>query len=237
MHKFNVSWVCQDGHCYVSSEGQGEFTIRLNFPNSDELISKKIESLVKDINMDDAAAASQLGCHFELQIYCAFSCTEKLMIAYSEPAESVTLTVNLCSAKPFSTLVEGVLYKLDHQHPAIDFVGLLKGNNQALYLLMVQASVSLYVYHKAKLFHLDKQYDKYDEFKSTTVLDYYKSLCPSDHQVIYIYVSPQEKNIPTSLKKHLTECKLNLKLGCICEGSESCISRTLSNFRLKIGKL
>jgi len=75
----------------------------------------------------------------------------------------------------------GVLYKLYYQHPAIDFFELLKGSDGALYLLMVQASLSYYVDHKAKL---DKKYDTYNEFMSATVLQYYKNLCRSEHKVI-----------------------------------------------------
>ena len=68
---------------------------------------------------------------------------------------------------------------------------------------------------------------------SATVLQYYKSLCHSEHKVIYVYVSPKEKAIPTSLEKHLTDTQLNLKLGHICDDYKSDISCTLSKFRRK----
>ena len=75
-------------------------TIALNFPNSDELISRKIESLVKDMDINKAIAATQLGCQFESQLHQAFSCTKNLVITYGKPEVSVTLTVNFCSTLP-----------------------------------------------------------------------------------------------------------------------------------------
>ena len=64
------------------------------------------------MSMDEGAAASQLGCQYELQLYQAFSHTENLVVTYGKPAKSVTLTANLCSAEPISTSVVGGLYKL-----------------------------------------------------------------------------------------------------------------------------
>ena len=233
--QFELSWVCQDGHCYVSEydEENQQFMIALNFPNSDQIISKKIEALVECMNMEEALSASQLGCHFELELYRAFSRTGNLVIAFGEPEESLMLKINFCCDDPFSTLLVGCLNKLYHQHPAIDFVGLLRDENEKLYLLMMQVSISSYADHQAKLFHLNKTYNRYDEFKTTKVLDYYKNMCSEIHQVIYVYVSPKEHYIPTSLRKHQSDHKLDLKLGRIYENCENRISRTLSKFRLK----
>ena len=231
LRKFLESWVHEDGHCYVSSIDQNGFTIALNFPNADQFISRKIASLVADISIGEAGGALQLGYYFETQLYRAFQQCKKLGITYDQPAKSVSLMVNFCSTQRISTLVVGGLYKLYHQHPVIDFVGLFQGSDRALYLLMVQASLSTYIDHKAKLSHLSKTYDKYDEFKSTSVLDYYKNLC-GEPTVIYVYVSPKEEAIPTSLQKHQNECKLNLKLGYICDSDENCISCTLAKFKL-----
>jgi len=88
--QFELSWVCQDGHCCVSEydENNQQFIIALNFPNSDQIISK-IESLVECMNMEEALSASQLGCHFKLELYRAFSCSENLVTAFGEPEESV----------------------------------------------------------------------------------------------------------------------------------------------------
>lgn len=153
------------------------------------------------MSIGEAGFALQLGYYFEYQLYQAFPLCKKLVITYDQPAKSVSLMVNFCSAERISTLVVGGLYRLYHQ-----------GTDQALYLLMVQASLSTYINHKAKLSHLSKTYDNYDEFKSTSVLDYYKKLS-GNHTVIYVYVSPKEEAIPTSLQKHQDQCKLKLKLG------------------------
>ena len=183
------------------------------------------------MSIGEAGFALQLGYYFEYQLYRAFPLCKKLVITYDQPAKSVSLMVNFCSAERISTLVVGGLYRLYHQHPAIDFVGLFQGTDQALYLLMVQASLSTYINHKAKLSHLSKTYDNYDEFKSTSVLDYYKKLS-GNHTVIYVYVSPKEEAIPTSLQKHQDQCTLKLKLEYISDSDENCISCTLAKFKI-----
>jgi len=125
------------------------------------------------MDTNEAIAATHMGCQFESQLYQAFSCTKNLVITYGKPIASVILSVNFCSANRISNLVVGVLYKLHYQHPAIDFVGLLKGSDEALYLLMVQASLSYYVDHKAKLLYLDKMYDKQSWQTSRALLTLY----------------------------------------------------------------
>ena len=58
-------------------------------------------------------------------------------------------------------------------------------------LLFLQLSVSTYIKHKGKVWHLLHTYGNYEEFKKETVLNYYKSLCAATN-VLYEFISPKK---------------------------------------------
>ena len=56
-------------------------------------------------------------------------------------------------------------------HPAIDFVGRLKEqSDRSSWLVMFQVSVSQYILHSSKVWHLKENYQNYNEFKKHTVI-------------------------------------------------------------------
>ena len=61
---------------------------------------------------------------------------------------------------------------------------------------------------------------KYEEFKKTTVLEYYKSKSTYTH-ILFVFVSPKEDCISASLQKHVTEYKIDIMLGklSLCDTS------------------
>jgi len=170
---FLDSWLFQEGHRYITSSDTDKFYIALNFPRSDELISKEISRIVRmksplEFHCDDPTL---LGCQLEHEFFTA--CQQHPKFAITHGNQTSTFTISACRnigdiGQPLSM---GVLYKLYSSHPAIDFVGQFEINN-SVYLLMMQVSLSLYVNHKSKVWHLKHTYKNYKEFAKSTVLQY-----------------------------------------------------------------
>jgi len=66
-----------------------------------------------------------------------------------------------------------------------------------------------------------------------TVLEYYKSLSNATNK-LYIYVSPQEKTIPSSLKTHITNYGIDVQPGLISLDSPGPITDIIRTFSSKI---
>ena len=153
--EFLKSWVYLDGHCYILSHSQQDstFTISLNFPNSDKVISEHIMKLVKKKTFSDDTG-SLLGYKFEAQFFNACSEAKSFTVLFDGKSETFQLNACLTIGKEgIPTLHTNILYKLFSSHPAIDFVGQFIAND-TIYLLMIQISVSTYVQHTSKVWHL-----------------------------------------------------------------------------------
>lgn len=117
--------------------------------------------------------------------------------------QAVMLKMEFCSTEHINHKLNiGVLYKLYSSHPAVDFVEELEVKNGKSYLTFFQLLVSSYVQHQNKVWHLQEKYDKFVEFKEQSVLNYYKSMSNTT-EVLYVYISPKEAGIPSSLQKHV----------------------------------
>ena len=235
---FLNSWVYQDGHCYILDyDNDTAFTISLNFPNSDRLISDKITQLVTTEDVPEVITGALLGYRFESEFYNACLRAASITISYGEN-KSLVLTLNTCDKisredKDEWKFTKNFLYRLYDTHPAIDFVGEFEVNKSS-YLVMFQLSVSNYTSHQSKVRHLNRTYQNYTEFKKKTVLDYYKSLCnETKMEVLFIYVSPKHNtSIPKIIRQHAQKEKLKIDIGLITGPSACPIFNVISKFNL-----
>ena len=174
---FKSSWVCEEGHCYIVHTKEETFVIGMTFPNADIIISSKISTMLSnksnkdDIDLD---VGGFLGYQFEMKIHSAILETRQFPIMIDD--KSAMVNVVYCTTENIEDkLINGILYKLYPSHPAVDFVGELQVGD-GTYLTFFQLSVSSYLNHQGKVWHLLGTYDKYKEFRNESVLDYYKSL-------------------------------------------------------------
>ena len=229
---FRSSWVCEEGHCYIVQMEKENFVIAMNFPNADKIISSKISQMLSAIdNKDDTDldTGGFLGYQFERKFYHACLETQQFPIML-ESNKTVTIKMEFCTtANIEDKLNNGVLYKLYSSHPAVDFVGELQVENDT-YLTFFQLSVSSYLNHQSKVWHLLEKYDNFENFKNQSVLDYYKSLSKAT-EVLFVYISPKEAGVPSSLKKHVTNYKMEIKLGSICLDTYNSLTTVIRQFR------
>ena len=74
-------------------------------------------------------------------------------------------------------LTKGIIYQLRFGHPVIDGVGLLHDKNERFYLVFIQASISHYWDHKAKVHDLFKNKTSLPELQHHhTLFDHNKSI-------------------------------------------------------------
>ena len=228
---FRSSWVCEEGHCYIVQMEEENFVIAMNFPNADKIISSKISQMLSAIhNKDDTDldTGGFLGYQFERKFYHACLETQQFPIML-ESNKTVTIKMEFCTtANIEDKLNNGVLYKLYSSHPAVGFVGELQVENDT-YLTFFQLSVSSYLNHQSKVWHLLKKYDNFENFKNQSVLDYYKSLSKAT-EVLFVYISPKEAGVPSSLKKHVTNYKMEIKLGSICLDAYNSLTTVIRQF-------
>ena len=178
LQDFFSSWVCQDGHCYITHCDDKTFNVAMNFPYSDQIILRQITTLIKDKAIIPGEFS---GLQFELRFYhaCVNNSNVDFKIVLANNSV-LTLAMEVCISDDIKgNLTEGVLYKLYPYHPAVDYVGVLRvqGNREIVYLTFFQLSISTYLNHNlSKVWHLLQKYDKYKDLKNATVLEYYKSL-------------------------------------------------------------
>ena len=231
---FLESWVYQEGHCYITSFGTDNFNIALNFPRSDEMISQQIARVVRmksplDFHCNDATL---LGCQLEFEFTTACQQSPKFAITHGGRTSTFTISACLNIENMSEALNMGVLYKLYASHPAIDFVGQFETDN-SVYLLMIQVSLSTYVNHKSKVCHLTHTYQNYKEFVKMTVLQYYKSIANTNAIVLFVYVSPQEMDVPSSLVRQISDRSLDITPGFIVNSGSCPLSQVINKFKLE----
>ena len=161
---FQSSWVFEEGHCYIVEVKEENFVIAVNFPNADTIISSKISKMLSDRDDTDLDTSGFLGYQFERKFYSACLETRQFTIML-ESNKAVTIKMEFCTTGDIEDkLNNGVLYKLYSSHPAVDFVGELQVENDT-YLTFFQLSVSSYLKHQSKVWHLLKKYDNFENFK------------------------------------------------------------------------
>ena len=116
-----------------------------------------------------------------------------------ESNKAAAIKITFSTTADIDKLNNGVLIKFYPSHPAVDFVGELQVGND-IYLNFFQLSVSSYLKHHSKVWHL---LEKHDNFKNFKTLDYYKLLYEAT-KALFVYTSPKEEGLPSSLKKHVT---------------------------------
>lgn len=148
----------------------------------------------------------------------------------------ITLRADACFSDDISgCLTTNVLYKLYDCHPAVDFVGeLTETKTEEKYLLFLQISVSTCIKHRSKVVDLLRKYENYKEFQNVSVLQYYKLLCDAAN-VLFLYISPRENSVPSSLRKHVKDKKMAIQLGQLslvsCE-----VTIIVTDFKLLLSK-
>ena len=187
--EFLESWLYEDGHCYVTYSNDKVFNIALNFPGSDQLILKQIKRHLQSVlNSPTVIASEASGLQFESRFHsaCLVASSKIKFPIVLESNTVITLTAHLCSSDDISgRLTTNVIYKLYSYHPAVDYVGeVICESIQQKYL---QLSVSTYLKHRSKVWHLLKKYEHYEEFKEVMVLNYYKSLCDATN-ILYVCI-------------------------------------------------
>lgn len=95
LKEFLSSWVYLDGYCYILGYGKEEekeiFTISLNFPNSDMIISEHIMKFVKKETFNDNTE-SLLGYQFESKFFDACSAAKSFTVLYDGKVKLLILT-------------------------------------------------------------------------------------------------------------------------------------------------
>ena len=127
-----------------------------------------------------------IGYRFESKFHQACLQARSFSISYGNNSAGLTLNTCVNMLKGERKFTKDFLCRLYDKHPAIDFVGEFEVKGASC-LVMFQLSVSGYTNHRRKVGHLNKTYQNYTEFKNTTVLNYYKSLCnETENEVIFI---------------------------------------------------
>ena len=228
LHLFLVNFVYLEGLCYIPNhdvmeEGQ-DFAICSAFPGVEQIVAQKVVSYMICNNADDMMKIPQvLGFSFQLKFYGEFCKIQTMKIMYkTDIGDQQLLLINTSGCyEILSTEMHGFLFNLPLIHPAIDYVSFFKVSGIS-WLIFFQISLSPYVCHGSKYKDIDQKYPKSELFKDCTILEYYTDYFHTEN-VLFVYFSPKEIGIPSSLEKH-AKVKLSRKvhIGYIVE-DHSCL--------------
>ena len=219
---FLRSWVYKHHVCYIVE--QNPCIIRLNFPLLPTILHKELleisqsQSQQKSVILKDPTVQ---GIIFEYNFFHYFQNTAALTV-YTNGSKQIKNFQCMCNTAyhdrgiKLERLTKGVIYQLRFGHPVIDGVGLLQDENEKCYLVFIQASISHYRDHKAKVHDLFKNKTSLPELQHhDTLFNHYKSIAKKSYSkfhcnnTIYVYISPktlhddlEEKDRLKLLKKH-----------------------------------
>lgn len=224
---FLVSFVFSEGICYTVKERC--FNISLTFPGSEFQILQEVkQSMGNNSSAEEQKISQILGYKFQLEFFRVCSSQQTFVIHYKKPGCSgdTLRGLQLVCLDTLQSVVGNCLMPLRPAHPVIDYVGVIDE-----YIIFFQISLSLYIHHESKFKDINRKYSKSPEFVEKTVLEYYRDYF-NKSKVIFIYVSPKEKNeIPNSLNTHAINLKLaEVYLGCIVLETNSPLATFMLNY-------
>lgn len=224
------TWLDMEGVTYaVKDDANGVFYPKVNFPVIVQLLMEHFRNIEVPCEIhNDAVKGYRFQAHFlnnpgVLHITCKRAGGTPTLIVFDN-----VVPLPASEGLALDRLSLGSLVQLREKHPVIDAVGRLKDQGGKEWLVLMQVSLSKYDQHKSKVGDLYNTITWPESVSATKVdcswLQYYRNLCNSTLDCMYVYISPKELGPDPDFvlgEKGVRSRTKELYLGLVAKGSST----------------